>query len=379
VTDLRTIAGGRVVAPDHPLRAVVRRFAEETDEPTGRAMAEAGLIAPHWPLPWGLGADPAGQLAVDDELRRRGLRRPLNPIGIGWAGPTILAAGTDAQRERFLFPLLSGEEIWCQLFSEPDAGSDLASLRTTATRDGDEYVVNGIKVWTTFAHQAAYGILLARTSRGARPQEGITYLICPMRQAGVSVRPIVDLTGTHEFNEVVLDDVRIPVENRVGAEDAGWSLAKVTLANERVSLSTGGVLWGTGPRTSDLLDLVRDAGGLSSPVLRQRAADLYVRSRVLDMTRERFLSVRLQGRQPGPEVSVQKLLGDRLGQRVMDFAKDLAGAHGMLDDHGPFAQPGRTWNFGFLFARALTIGGGTAEVQRNILAERVLSLPAAPA
>ena len=362
-----------------PARELVREVASRLgDSPSGRALAEAGLVAPHWPGPWGLGADAVTQLVIDDELCRCGLRRPINSIGIGWAGPTILAAGTDEQRERYLFPLLAGEEIWCQLFSEPEAGSDLASVRTTAMRDGDEYVVRGSKIWTTFAHHAAFGILLARTSSGDQPQEGITYLICPMDRPGITVRPIVDMTGTHEFNEVFLDDVRIPVANRVGDEGNGWSLAKVTLANERVSLSTGGVLWGTGPHTSDLLDLIRKHGGLDDPILRQRAAIAYSHAEILHVTRQRVLAMRLRGREPGPEVSVQKLLGDELGQEVMALAKDLAGAHGLLSDHGPFAQRGRTWNFGYLFSRALTIGGGTAEVQRNILGERVLGLPKGP-
>ncbi|MER3453324.1 MAG: acyl-CoA dehydrogenase, partial [Acidimicrobiia bacterium] len=232
---------------DDPRRRAVRAWLEAHPSPTARQLAEAGYVAPHWPRPWGLDADPVHQLIIDDELRRAGVSRPRNPIGIGWAGPTILRYGTDAQRARYLWPILSGEEIWCQLFSEPEAGSDLASLRTRAVRDGDCYVVTGHKIWTSLAHVAAFGILLARTDPDAEPHKGISYLICPMDAPGITVRPIVEMTGTHLFNEVFLDEVRIPVENLVGEENRGWALAKVTLANERVSLSGEGALWGDGP------------------------------------------------------------------------------------------------------------------------------------
>ncbi len=353
----------------------MRRFLAEHPEPSGRELARAGLVAPHWPPPWGLDADPLHQLVIDDELRRAGVARPSNPIGIGWAGPTILVEGTAEQRERFLFPLLSGEEIWCQLFSEPDAGSDLASLTTTAVRSGDDYVVTGSKVWTTFAHQATFGILLARTRRSADPHDGITYLVCPMDSPGVEVRPIVDMTGTHEFNEVFLDEVRIPVANRVGSEHGGWALARVTLGNERVSLSSGGALWGTGPDAGDLLELVREHGGVVDPVLRQRLANLHIQGEILRLIRLRMIATRIDGRAPGPESSVRKLLGDLHGQELMAVAKELAGAHAVLTRVGPCGVPTRRWNFGFLFSPALTIGGGTAEVQRNILAERALGLP----
>ena len=174
---------------------------------------------------------------MDDELRRAGVRRPTNTIGIGWAGPTLLFAGTPAQKDRYLLPLLAGEEIWCQLFSEPGAGSDLASLTTRAVLDGDEWVVQGSKIWTSYAHSAQFGILLARTEPDAPVHQGISYFICPMDAPGVTVRPLIDMTGAHTFNQVFLDDVRIPAANLVGTRGQGWSLAKVTLGNERVSLS----------------------------------------------------------------------------------------------------------------------------------------------
>ncbi len=185
---------------DDPRRRAVREWLAAHPDASGRDLARAGYVVPHWPAPYGLDADAAHQLLIDEELTAAGVRRPLNPIGIGWAAPTILVAGTPAQQERFLWPALSGEEFWCQLFSEPDAGSDLASLRTRAERDGDSYVVNGSKIWTTLAHHSQFGILLARTDPEAERHRGISYFICPMDLAGITVRPIVDMTTARSFN-----------------------------------------------------------------------------------------------------------------------------------------------------------------------------------
>jgi alkylation response protein AidB-like acyl-CoA dehydrogenase len=370
---------------DDPRRTTVRAWLAAHPRPTPRQLAEGGYVAPHWPEPWGLGADPTAQLIVDDELRRAGVRRPENTIGIGWAGPTILRAGSDAQKERYLRPLLAAEEIWCQLFSEPGAGSDLASLTTRAERDGDEWVVNGQKVWTSYAHVAQFGILLARTDPDAPRHRGISYFLCPMDAPGITVRPLVDMTGTHTFNEVFLDNVRIPAANLVGAEGDGWTLAKVTLGNERVSLSGSGSLWGMGPTAADLVDLVRRTGGRTDPLERQRLAAVWTEGEILRLLRLRTVSAAVAGADPGPEASVRKALADEHGQHVMALARDLAGASGMLSGSGPEAGAGgpRTgadaiYDFGFLFAPALTIGGGTSEVQRNIIAERTLGLPHDP-
>jgi alkylation response protein AidB-like acyl-CoA dehydrogenase len=360
---------------DDTRRVAVRSWLEEHPSPSGRQLAEAGLVAPHWPSPWGLDADPIHQLIVDDELRRARVSRPSNPIGIGWAGPTILTAGTDEQREAHLFGLLSGEDVWCQLFSEPGSGSDLANLSTRAELDGDEWVVNGQKVWTSLGHLARYGILIARTDPDRPKHEGITYFICPMDAPGIEIRPIVEMTGGHTFNEVFLTDVRIPVANVVGPVHDGWRLAKVTLANERVSLSSGGALWGMGPSAGDLLDIVRAAGGVDDPVLRQELAALHIESEILRLIRLRTVTAAVQGRAPGPEASIRKVLADEHGQRIMGLARDLAGAAGMTTDAGPLGTDSGWWGHGFLFAPALTIGGGTGDVQRNIIAERVLGLP----
>jgi alkylation response protein AidB-like acyl-CoA dehydrogenase len=367
-------------ADDDPRRVEVREWLIDHPSPSGRELADAGYVAPHWPRPYGLDADPIHQLIIDDELSKAGVRRPVNPIGIGWAGPTILYAGTTAQQERYLRPMLAGEEYWCQLFSEPGSGSDLASLGTRAVRDGDEFVVNGQKIWTSGAQYAAHGILIARTDPDVPKHKGISYFVCPMDAPGIEIRPITE--------------VRIPAENLVGDLNDGWRLAKVTLGNERISLSTGGVLWGNGPTAIEMIESARELGPITDPTLRLRVADIYIEHTVLDLIRLRTLTARLKGEQPGPEASIRKILADEHGQHVMALARDLVGPAGMLtggDGSGAFVpgtdtkglgpskpeggllHPG--WYDGYMFSQALTIGGGTGEVQRNIVAERVLGLP----
>ena len=383
-------------ADDDPRRIEIREWVRTHPEPSGRELAEAGYVAPHWPKPWGLEADPIHQLIIDDELSTAGVRRPTNPIGIGWAGPTILYGGTKEQKDRYLGPILSGEEFWCQLFSEPGAGSDLANLGTRAVRDGDEFIVNGQKIWTSGAQYSRYGILIARTDPDVPKHKGVSYFICPMDLPGIEIRPITEITGGHTFNEVFFTDVRIPAENLVGELNDGWRLAKVTLGNERISLSTGGVLWGNGPTAMEMIESAKELGPITDPTMRQRLADVYIEHTLLDLIRLRTLTARLKGEQPGPEASIRKILADEHGQHVMTLARDLVGAAGMLtggdgsDEHGfvpgtdttslgpskpegGLMHPG--WYDGFMFSQALTIGGGTGEVQRNIVAERVLGLP----
>jgi len=379
---------------DDPRRTAVREWLRDNPRPTGRQLAEAGYVAPHWPPPWGLGADPIHQVIIDDELNRAAVRRPVNPIGIGWAGPTILYAGTQQQKDRYLFPILSGEEFWCQLFSEPSSGSDLASLGTRAVRDGDEFVINGQKIWTSGAQHAKFGILIARTDPNLPKHKGISYFVCPMDSPGIEIRKITEMTGGHTFNEVFFSDVRIPAENLIGDLNDGWRLAKVTLGNERVSLSSGGVLWGNGPTALEMLDAVRANGPVADPMMRQRLAEVYIEHVVLDLIRLRTVTAKLRGEQPGPEASIRKIMADEHGQHVMAAARDLLGASGMLtgaEGAAPLAPgtdtkglgPGKPpndlshpgWYDGYLFSQALTIGGGTGDVQRNIVAERVLGLP----
>lgn len=362
-------------AASDPRRLEVRAWLAAHRQPSARQLAEAGYVAPHWPKPWGLDADPIHQIVIDEELAAAGVQRPSNTIGIGWAGPTLLHGGTPAQQDRYLFPLLAAEEIWCQLFSEPGSGSDLASLSTRAVRDGDEWVVTGQKIWTSLAQFSAFGILIARTDPDAPKHEGISYFICPMDAPGVEIRPIIEMTGAHMFNEVFLNEVRLPAENLVGEVNRGWGLAKVTLGNERVSLSSGGALWGMGPNAQDLIDVVRAAGGTTDVVLRQRLAALHIEHELLRLIRLRTVTARINGQPPGAEASVRKIMADEHGQAIMGLAKDLAGPGGMLSDRGPQGAEAELWHYGFLFSPALTVGGGTGEVQRNIVAERVLGLP----
>ena len=384
-------------ADDDARRLELRAWLAEHPNPSGAELADAGLVAPQWPAPWGRGADPITQLIIDEELARAGVKRPVNPIGIGWAGPTILYAGTDEQRHTYLPGILSGRDYWCQLFSEPGAGSDLAALGTRAERDGDEFVVNGQKIWTSGAQFSRYGILLARTDPTRPKHRGISYFVCPMGVPGIEIRPITEITGGHTFNEVFLTDVRLPADHLIGELDDGWRLAKVTLGNERVSLSTGGVLWGGGPTALEALDAIRRHGPLTDPVLRQRAAAVYTEHVLLELIRMRTLTAALRGQQPGPESSIRKILADEHGQHTMALARDAIGAAALLTGAaGPEGfvpgtdtkglGPGRPgpdltepgWYDGYMFSQALTIGGGTGEVQRNIVAERVLGLPQDP-
>ncbi len=352
--------------PEDPWRQSVRRWLQANPSPSPVDLAVAGYVAPTWPAPWGLAADPVQQLILDDEFEVAGIDpHAHNPIGIGWAGPTIVGAGDDWQRERFLWPLLRGEEFWCQLFSEPGAGSDLAGLSTRAEQDGDDWIVDGQKVWTTWAGEADYGILLARTDSSAPKHRGISYFLCPMRQEGIEVRPIKEMTGRSHFSEVFFDGARIPARNLVGAVNDGWRLARLTLGNERLSLSMGGVLWGMGPTTNTVLENLK--GRLDS-IDRDRAASIHIEAEILRLLGYRVLSNVIAGRSAGPDVAVKKLLADRHGQNVVELTRDLMGADGLL------APPDEA-SWAYLFARALTIGGGTTEVLRNVIAEQLLGLP----
>jgi len=395
---------------DDPRRLAVREWRVGHPEPTQHDLAAAGYVAPHLPEPWGVDADPIHQIIINQELEGLKVRRRnssegtvgSNAIGVGWAAPTILLGGSEEQKKRYLPKIFNHEEIWCQLFSEPDSGSDLANLATRAVRDGDEYIVNGSKIWSSGAHGSDMGILLARTDPDAPKHKGISYFICPMDTPGITMSPIVDMTTAHSFNQVFFDDMRLHESMRVGAEGDGWRLAKVTLANERVSLSSSGSLWGEGPSAETLLDLIRAAGGISDPVLRDKVARMHCHAEVLRLNRLRTLSAKLAGRTPGTEASIQKLMADEHGQEVMELAKELQGASGMLEGSGPAGRLGRgmgggateinfprgdasqfpdvdpVWHYGYLFSPALTLGGGTWAVQRNIVAEQVLGLPREP-
>ncbi len=362
---------------DDPRRLEVRAWFTAHPTPSPRELVDAGYVVPHWPHPYGLDADPALQLIIEDEMRRAAVSKPVNPIGIGHCGPILVALGNDEQKQRYLWPMLTAEELWCQLFSEPGAGSDLASLSTRAVRDGEVYLVNGQKIWTSLAQQAKFGILIARTRTDVSKHRGISYFIVPMDLPGIEVRPIRSMSGEggFGFNEVFFTDVRVPAENLIGEENLGWGMAKTTLANERVSLSTGGGLqWGYGPSARDLVGHFRSHGGVSDPVRRQQIVDAYIEGEILRYHRMRMISAAVN-KKPGPDASLRKALADPHGKKVFTLAKDLMGAGGMLEENGTL---GPEWDRGFLFSPALTVGGGTSEVLRNIIAERLLGLPHDP-
>ena len=327
-------------------------------------LAGGGWGAPAWPVEHGgRAAGPFESHLIARELAAAGAPGSVAVIGTGWAGPAILAHGTEEQKRRFLPRILDGSEIWCQLFSEPDAGSDLAALRTRAERSGGVWRISGQKIWTSYARESDFGILLARTDPESQRQRGITCFAFPMRQeAGrIEIRPIRQMDGRSTFNEVFLDRAEVPDNQVIGGVGEGWAVAITTLMNERTNLSTGmGTLWGDGPTFDDLLRLARRSE--LTPVQRQRVADLHVNSEAIKLTAYRMLST------GGTAASVTKLAADRWGQQVNELAVELLGMEGLLsDDEG--------WSRAFLFAQALTIGGGTTEVQKNIIAQRVLGLP----
>ncbi len=350
------------------------------------AKFDAGLAWVHFPEgSGGLGGDPMLQRIIEVELAAAGAPAASfahNPIGLGMAAPTVVAHGPPEQHKKYLRPLYTGEDIWCQLFSEPGAGSDLAALGTRAVRDGDEWIVNGQKVWTTLAHMARWGLLVARTDPDVPKHRGLTYFVCDMQAPGVEVRPLRQITGEAEFNEVYLTDVRLPDELRLGDVGDGWRVAMTTLMNERVAIGgSGAAAMGSGP-IGLAVRAYRDRQG--GPVERDRLMRLWVESEVTRLTNLRAGQLRRVGT-PGPEGSVAKLAFAELNQRISEYCIDVMGAEGTLYPAGyEMRRPeqaalysGDVQHF-FLRARANSIEGGTSEVLRNILGERVLGLPGEP-
>ena len=343
-----------------------------------RKLGAAGWTTPTWPKEYsGAGIEPAQARLVNDVLSKYKVPRSFNIIGLGMGGPTLLQWGSEEQKQKYLPPLAQNKEIWCQLFSEPGNGSDAAGLSTRAERDGDEWVVNGQKVWTTLAHVAKRGMLIARTNPDVPKHRGLTYFVVDMQAPGVEVRPLKQMTGDAEFNEVFFTDVRIPDSDRLGAEGDGWAVATTTLMNERVALSgagsSGGENVGGGP-VDELIERARKSGAWDDPVLRDRLVRALIESRVLRITNFRSAAARRAGKQPGPEGSVTKLFQAEHNQRLQNLAVDLMGARGLAWDDSSVGTTVR----GFLRSRANTIEGGTSEVMRNILGDRVLGLPREP-
>jgi alkylation response protein AidB-like acyl-CoA dehydrogenase len=349
--------------------------------------ARSGMVAPALPVEYGgLGVTNRTARLIEAELRPFNLGR-LNVLGLNLAAPTLLAFGTEEQKRRFLPPIVRNEEVWCQLFSEPGAGSDLASLATRAERDGDGWVITGQKVWNTWAHLADYGVLIARTDVDVPKREGITYFLCPMRAPGVTVRPLRHISGEVDFSEVFLDGVRLPDFNRVGDVGAGWKVANATLGGERNMVSgagAGGVdrIGGTGVRR--LIAAARESQAWDDPLVRQRLMALWCEERVREWTNSRVRDNARAGRPPGPESSIGKVHQGELNKRIQEAAVDLLGAAGLAWQGAPGVDPEAYAAslpyalHGMLRSRANTIEGGTSEVNRNILGERVLGLPREP-
>ncbi|MDG4769864.1 acyl-CoA dehydrogenase family protein [Solwaraspora sp. WMMD792] len=380
----------RLRDPDQ-LRGVVAGFLRRHDR-TGdrtaflRARFDAGLAWVHHPvglgglgLPWHL------QAVVDDEFTRAGApdNRPRrNSIGLGMAAPTLLRHGTPQQQRRWLRPLWTGEEIWCQLFSEPDAGSDLAAVATRAERSGDGWLVDGQKVWTSLAHRARWAILLARTSSTGRCHAGLTYFVCDMTAPGVQVRPLRQLTGEAEFNEVFLTGVRLPDAMRIGEVGEGWQVARTTLMNERVAIG-GRPLAREGGMIGVLTDVWRRHPEVRRTGPHQDLLRLWVRAEAARLTALRLRQQLVAG-QPGPEGSAVKLSFAELNQLISGLEIEVSGAAGLRHDDWTMRRPeepdllGRTATYRYLRARGNSIEGGTSEILRNVIAERVLGLPSEP-
>jgi len=371
------------------LKAQVAEFLA-THDPKGsdpaeflRARFDAGLAWVHYPAGLGgQGLPRSLQTVVDREFEAVGAptnHPERNGIGLGMAAPTILAHGTAEQKQRWLRPLWTGEEIWCQLFSEPGAGSDLAGLATRAVRDGDTWIANGQKVWTSVAHIASRALLVARTNPDAPKHDGLTYFSLDMTQPGVEVRPLRQITGEAEFNEVFITDARIPDADRIGEVGQGWTVSMATLMNERVSIG-GNAMPREGGMIASVARTWRDKPELRTPGLHDRMLRLWADAEVARIAGSR-LRQQLAAGQPGPEGSAAKLVFARLNQEISEFEVELAGADGLRYDDWTLRRPaganffGRTPVFRFLRAKGNSIEGGTSEILRNIVAERVLGLP----
>ena len=403
------------VVTEELVRDEVRTWLKENWDPDltvaqwWERLADSGWAMPHWPEEWfGRGLPSSLSRAVSAELASAGAIGPPSGLGVLLAAPTILTHGTDDQKSRYLRPILNGQEGWCQLFSEPGAGSDLASLQCKAERDGDEWIINGQKVWTSGAQVADIGMLIARTDPDAPKHTGITYFAIEMDQPGVDIRPLREMTGRALFNEVFFDDARVADAARIGGLNEGWKVANTTLANERAGLGSGGsgAVGGAAPgakahmlgkRVGDvagapsgrgagsalsgksskmLVDVARDQGTNTDPRVRQQLAQLYMLTEIGRFTALRSKAAKAQGKGPGPEANTAKLMMSRITRLSRDLGLQIIGPYGMLagkdaPHHGMLQEMA-------LFAPAVSIYGGSDEIQKNIIGERVLGLPKEP-
>jgi alkylation response protein AidB-like acyl-CoA dehydrogenase len=341
-----------------------------------RRLHDAGYVGLLWPREYGgRDAPPSQQAIANEELARARAPQLLNRVGINNAGPTLIAHGSDELKRRLLPPILTGDEVWCQLFSEPNAGSDLAAVRTRAERDGDGFRVSGQKVWTSYAQLARWGILLARTDPSLPKHRGLTYFILDMQHPGITIRPLRQITGSTEFSEVFLDAVPVARAHVIGEVNRGWEIAMTTLAHER----------GTGfafkeqvlqrIALEDLSALARARGRAGDPRVRQRIARAWIDVEVMRLMNCCTLTRLERGEEPGPESSLVKLFWASLTQRVHELGLDLAGPHAQLVAGSPHAVENGRWAQAFLWSRVGAIAGGTSEVQANIIAQRMLGLP----
>jgi alkylation response protein AidB-like acyl-CoA dehydrogenase len=332
-----------------------------------RQLYEGGWAGVSWPKEYGgRGATLIEQAIASEEMARAKVPRPANVLGLVMGGPVVIAHGTTEQKERFLDPILSGEEIWCQGFSEPESGSDLASLKSKAVKSNGGWKVTGQKVWTTFAHQAKWCMLIARTDSDAPKHKGLTYFICDMEQDAVEVRPLRQITGEAEFNELFIEDAYIPDENVIGAVGAGWNVAITTLMHERAGLGAASAL-GLLAALDELVEMARERGMADDPIVRDRVARLKIGVEGLRLGAMRALTQTMKTGVPGPEGSVAKLQWSYTNQALTELAAEVGGAEALERDS--------LWAYRLLRARANSIEGGTTEILKNIVAERVLGLP----
>jgi alkylation response protein AidB-like acyl-CoA dehydrogenase len=345
-----------------------------------RRLWEAGYLGLSWPKEYGgQGASMIESAIFNEEMARVRAPAPLNELGLSMGGPTILEHGTEEQKRRFLPKILSCEEVWCQGFSEPVSGSDLAALGTRAVIDGDHFVVNGQKVWTSLGHISDWCMLLVRTDADAPKHRGISYLLVDMHSPGVTVRPLRQITGEAEFNEMFFDDVRVPRENLLGPLNGGWGVALTTLMNERATLALATVM-----RFRNVFDDLAELGRrviregtctLDPRVIRQTLAQFYVEVESMKYLAYRNFSKLTRGGTPGPEGSISKVLWSELNQRMNEFALVLQGPRAALEEGSNYAVDDGRWQYALLRSRGNTIEEGTSEIQRSIIAERLLRLP----
>jgi len=371
------------IAKEAPKGGSADPFSQQGTREWMKKLAERKWIAPAWPKEYGgAGMSVMEQFIFNSELAEARAPRPFG-IAVGFAGPTLIVHGTEEQKKKYLPEILSGDAIWCQGYSEPGAGSDLASLQTRAVRDGDDYIINGQKIWTSGAHLAKWMILLARTDPDAPKHRGITYFIVDMKSPGITVRPLINAADSHEFNEVFFEDVRVPRENIIGEENRGWYLAQTTLSFERSNI---GSAIGARQVVEDLAKFAREHRGdgtstlAHNPAVRTELVDRFIEANVATMMSYKIVSMQAkEGVPPGHESSVAKLYGTELNQRIYRTGMKLLGMYGQLDGKSPGPEVPLKGRIKYMYLRSIanTIEGGTSEIQRNIIATRGLGLPRA--